>query len=62
MMGGLRCLRRLRSGLKPGQLAVARFSEDQLLFRHRVGDGGMVKFIYFGSGEMTQGDGWFQMH
>ena len=42
---------------------MARFSEIQLLFRHRVGDGGMVKLIYFGSGEMMiQGDVWFEMH
>jgi hypothetical protein len=41
---------------------MAWFSEDQLLYRHRVGDGGMVKFIYFESAEVTQGDGWFEMH
>ena len=40
---------------------MARLSEDQLLHRGIVGEGGMVKFIDFGSGEVTQGDGWFEM-
>ena len=36
---------------QPGQVAVARFSEDELLYRCRVDEGGMVKFIDFGNRE-----------
>ena len=46
---------------QPGQLAMARRSEDQVLYRSRVEEGGMVKFIGFGNGEVTQGDGLFEM-
>ena len=35
---------------QPRQLAVVRFSEEPLLYRCRVGEGGMVKFINFGMG------------
>merc|ERR1719318_1719897 len=46
---------------QPGQVAVARFSEDELLYRCRVEEGGMVKFIDFGNGEPSEGGVLYEM-